>query len=95
MEPKMRHSASNTKPSPRVPHKGKRELTSSRGPKRLGFMLQCIGFALVLACPYLYHALMVWCAGTVVEALFLVSAPVAIFFLAAIIYNKGDNMYED
>lgn len=61
----------------------------------MGFMLQYIGVALFLACPYLYHALMVWCAGTVVEALCLVSAPVAIFFLAAITYNKGDNLYED
>lgn len=91
----MRHSASNTQPPNRVPYKGKRELRSSRGSKHLGFMLQYIGVALFLACPYLYHALMVWCAGTVGEVLCLVTAPITIFLIAAIAYNKGDRLYED
>lgn len=91
MEPKIGHSVPKqsdkvfTPPPTKKP--GRRRLRSGGW----AFMCKALGMALVMANPYLYHAIMVASYGTPIEEAMLVVTPIIIYSVASTVYMKGEN----
>lgn len=92
MGPQERRSERHDTDRPRVPYRGKKTLRSVLTLRRIGNWMCTLGIVLFLACPYLYHAFVVWCSGEPGEGLYTVTGPIAIFFIAFWLYNKGDEL---
>lgn len=83
-----------TDPSGNPIHGGKRLQQSSKGPRN-GFWCKSLGLALFVACPYIHHAGMMWCAGYPGEKVLLVTGPLLIDLLAIYLYQKGGKQNAD
>lgn len=93
MDQKTRQDPTRCQEAGAVPYKGAKPVRGRQRARKRTVFIQCLGFALFLACPYLYYAAMVAVKGAWYESAALVLLPLVIFWVAKNLMWFGDKKH--